>query len=513
MSNLQESMIAGIQSKLPGISADKLSELASTDLTAQFNSQLTNQLGNIQSSAESLMGASLNSIASSMPDVTAQFGAVNTLAGKLGSAASDVKGSLESDYKLTTLASDSAEAISQPVAFVSKPITDSIKGIDTMVQGATAKDYLSGMSLSEIDNVSKALGTTITTSSDMSNAIVNATNDLKAQVTGTKDSINSLSESILAPVSSTIKNFSDSLMGGIKNTVSAIDSVTGASSIIEATKELGKEALSILPAPMQNMISSMSDDYISSTIDKISSEKFASANYILGILSGSSSDASIVEKITHLGDSSIYSMLTDSEGKPLDSILGQNDSSLVSSLYKAAQILCPGITEPDHTDFRFNKDLYDILLQLATELGLTDLVKQLQECMGEEESSGNTYFDSRSHRVLRDTTSTVAESGNVSMYDTILDIIGPSSYTDPVGELRVLSANMEGTATNVETYEKVLETMNITKSDLMTESYSGETILSGREITFMTATNNEVVDSFLGSDTRKLVQSSVFLYG
>ena len=137
----------------------------------------------ISSLSSSVRSASLSDMASTLPNVANMFSAtVNNLTSTLTSRVSDsLKGLKEADNKILSLTSDAASALASPVAFITKPITDAIKGIDSLSQGTGLKNYIGNMNSTQITNLSKASGTTINNSDDVLKAIVSTTNNLSTE--------------------------------------------------------------------------------------------------------------------------------------------------------------------------------------------------------------------------------------------------------------------------------------------------------------------------------------------
>lgn len=511
---LQQSLTSGIQNAIPGVDAEKLSSMLNSNSIAStlgnLEKEAQNALKSIQGQATALLGSSLDSIAGTFPDAAKQlFTQLNPDTTKLASIVQDItKGPKEVDAKLESLASDSASAIANPVAFISKPVNDAIKGVDTMTQGSGIKDLMSGMDSLDISNLSKSVGFNITSSSDITKAISSVTNGLASQVKSIPDTLGSLKSSVLAPITSTVKSFEGSLMSGIKSTLGSIDSSTGLSSIISAGKNLANSAIGVLPTSLQSYVSSKSNSFISSTAEKLLGDSLGSFNNILGAIPGVSSADSLLTKLLSLGDSSGYSSLTDKSGKPLTSSLGNNSSATLDVLYAAAKTICAGVEQPSTLNYRYNKDLYDVLLQLASELGISDLIKQLEKCAGGEAA----YFDSRSLKLLQSATRTAAQSGDVNTYSTLQQTIGAQNVIGAKQDAIILNTNMSGTSENVETYNQVIERFGYTAFSLLTKQTLGKNVISGSLTALMSASNTKVVDDALGSDVRKLVQGAVYAY-
>lgn len=497
-----------------GVDPSKISSMMNTDTLTSTMGNLqqmaSDQLKSLQGKADSLFGASIDSIASSFPDAAKQlFSQVNPQAGMLGSLGDLTKGPKETDDKLQSLASDSAEAIASPVSFVTKPINDAIKGIDTQSKGMGVKDLLSGMDSFDISNISKSVGFNITSSSDMSKAISSVTNSLSGQIRDIPSMMSSLSSSIGAPITSSLKDFQGGLMSGIKEIASSVSSSTGLGELLSAGSNLTGSALSILPPSVRSAISYSADSFLINSAQSILGDKMGSYANILGMLTGTSLQGSLFNNLLSLGDSSGYPMQTDQYGKPLFGSVGNNSSNDINALYKAAMTICSGINNPTYMNYRQNKDLYDILMMMAASMGLTDLMRQLQNCAGGQAS----YYDSRTTSLLQGSTRSVATQGNPYAYAALQDILGPSNVRNPKQDVIILNANMKGTPSNIQAYNGVLSGYGYTSSDLLMNGRVGSyPVYSGQNTALMSASNTNVVDAMIGSGVRSLIQGALFSY-
>ena len=81
-------------------------------------------------------------------------------------------------------------------------------------------------------------------------------------------------------------------------------------------------------------------------------------------------------------------------------------------------------------------------------------------------------------------------------------------------DIIILISNMKETATNFKLLQKTLTTINLTLHDLLvdTENIGDFEIISGVNTVAMTTTGTKVVDHYLNSDIRKLIQSAMYVY-
>lgn len=507
--DMKKFLADGLKEKVPGISPDQLTKsLTDANLEKMMNvgkNALNDKITSLQSSAASVLSAnSALDVAKSFPDPQSIFNNIlNTDATALNSIKSDIDNvKKEVQSKIKTLASDSAEAIAKPVSFVTKPVTDTIKGADTNPLG-NIQDNLLGSGLTDsLANLSKVTNTPINSIGDATSSITNVANSFTNNI---HNSIGDFSGGITGAIGNTIGGIDNALMGSITGTLDTIKDITGIDKIVSAGRELTNSALSVLPGPLAEYISAGSHNFINDTMHELLGDKLGSVNYILEHLSGLGADASIIDKVLNLGNGSIYSALTNG-GRPVDSIFGNNSSSFVMALYRAAQLLCGDIVIPDAlTDYRHNKDLHDVLIQIATDAGLKDLVEQLKKCKEEETS----YFDDRTVTVLQNRLPDVSYRGDTNMYKTVQEVLGPSYVSNSENDIMKLIANMKDDKTNIDNVKAIMKSAKVSTDDLIkTKTYLGDDVevYSGKKVVVLTASGTGFVDGATGSDTRKLIQ-------
>ena len=514
---LRDSLSAGIKKVAPNVDAAQLSSLLSDGNLSQTLANMTasarKQANALLSQGTSLLSSSLSGIASSFPDAATQlFTKVNLDTGSLTDIASDVlKGPKETNTKIKSLASDAAAALAQPVSFISKPVTDTIKGTDTMTQGAGLQNLLSDMTSLDISNISKATGIDISNSSDLSSIITNVTNELASNIRDIPGTLKEMSSSVLEPIVSTSKDFVGNLVSGINNSLnSGLSSVSSVvSSVIDGTQNLTSSVIELLPESIQSYVSTNTSDFLTSTANKLLGDDLSSLNNILNLLPGISGVDDLFDKLLGLGGSSSYSSITDSSGGDLTALFGDNDQNVIQQIYEVAKTICPGINDYDTYNYRFNKDLYDILLELASELGLTDLIDQLKKCAGGEAE----LFDSRSIKVLQAAAHTAAANGDVYTYSAVQRNIGTENLVDMEPDIIRLTANMATDEEKLSTYNDLMSTLGYSSAaDLVTEEVSGVSALNGGLVSVMAATDTAVIDQAIGSETRSLVESAMLAY-
>ena len=535
--SLVDNISAGLKSQ--GISTDKIQEvLGSTSFASSLTNTATSLMKEVQSaltSSDNMLTASLSSIASSFPDAaTSIFGNINTDALSLSNITSTVtQGAREVDSKLQSLASNSAEAIAQPVAFVTKTVQDTISGVSTMTQRSGIIDLTAGMDSLELSNISKATGIDIKDSSDLTSAIKSVTSEIATAISEAPSNLSSLVQSVTEPITSTIENYSSSLMNGLDASVnnSILGSVSDTvSSVITGGEAIDDAVLDTLPSPVNTWLSKTSDNFINETATKLLGDNQKIANYILNKFSSASDSDNILQKVINLGDSSSYPQVTDEAGGSLSALLGNGDQNQIKEMYNIAKELCPNITNTTSTvNYRYNKDLYDVMLQLATELGMTDLINQLKRCQAQIESlntrssrnpeDNSPYWDERSVKILQTATTDVVYRGDIDTYRCIQENIGSSQLCNTEEEIKILVTNLNlnvSDETEVtrrkELYNNIISDLGYTTEQLVTETVLEHQALKGADITAMSATNTDIIDDAIDADTRLLVQSAMYAY-
>ena len=145
---LQESITSQVNSKLGNASNGNAVTKSIQSLTGGISSA-SNKINQTVTSAASDAGNLLKSGVNSLTNSVSEF--ANSVFGKTANASkaltnrsqSQNKGEQETNSKIKSLASDSAEAISKPVAYVTKPVDDVVTGASTLSKGNGVKDEIS----------------------------------------------------------------------------------------------------------------------------------------------------------------------------------------------------------------------------------------------------------------------------------------------------------------------------------------------------------------------------------
>ena len=512
---LQESITSQVNSKL-GLASNSSTVSKSiqslTDSISSPSNKLNQTVASAASDAGNLLKGGVGSLTSSVSDfANSVFGKTTNASQALANRSqSQNKGEQETNSKIKSLASDSAEAISKPVAYVTKSVDDVVTGASTLSQGNGVKDGISSMSETAKDNLSKATGTDINSDSALTSAIKSVTNGFSSAVKGGSNAINSMKEKIVSPTVSTIKDSVSSFTDNIKETVGSIGDTLDIGGTASALKDLNKTVLDTLPSPVADFISSKEDDFINKTVDSVTQGKMDQISNILSALNGVSSDDVLNSTLGLLSNK--YPNITDSEGLDVTKLAGNQSMDVVQRLFSAAQGICNINSLNDtYLNYSDNKTLYDTLLDLAGQYGVTQLIDDLSQC---GKNSSAHYFDQQSIDTLRNVCKTATENGDPFTYRSAQNAAGKSNINTDAEDLIKLNANMvDDGYDNTKAYNEILKDAGTSVQQLITANTVGDnTILDSTKVTVMCASNNSVVDNAISTDNRTLIQQSRVLY-
>lgn len=512
---LQESITSQVNSKL-GLAGDSSTVSKSlqslTDSISSPSNKLNQTVTSAASDAGNLLKGGVGSLTSSVSDfANSVFGKTTNASQALANRSqSQDKGEQETNSKIKSLASDSAEAISKPVAYVTKSVDDVVTGASTLSQGNGVKDGINSMSETAKNNLSKATGTDINSDSALTSAIKSVTNGFSSAVKGGSDAIKSMKEKIVSPTVSTIKDSVSNFTDGIKETVGSIGDTLDIGGTASALKDLNKTVLDTLPSPVADMISSKEDDFINKTVNDVTQGKMDQISNILSALNGVKSDDVLNSTLGVLSNK--YPNITDSEGLDVTKLTGNQSMDVVERLFSAAQGICNIKSLNDtYLNYSDNKTLYDTLLDLAGQYGITQLIDDLSQC---GKNSSAHYFDQQSIDTLRNVCKTATENGDPFTYRSAQNAAGKSNINTDAEDLIKLNANMvDDGYDNTEAYNEILKDAGTSVQQLITANTVGDnTILDSTKVTVMCASNNSIVDNAISTDNRTLIQQSRVLY-
>lgn len=518
-----------------------------TDTTNNVVNSVNNTMSQLSDTASKLLKTSetmIDKASQSVKDLlAADNGGIDKLFGgdakttenanKLATPAAD-KGQKEADAKMKEVnAEDASSAIAKPVSFVTKQVTEVVSGTTSAV---------STVSKETIDTTSK-LGKSLkgTGISDVQSAIGKVSNDLVKQTsaatssignfvssaTGTIDNIiSSVASGVTSTISGTtdyisssikgITNGTDGLMSSVMSTAKSGITATksfvtpimeAGNSIIETGHSISSQIASAFPESIGKYINSASDSYFNSLTDKLANSKLGNVSKILAKLDGVSEKGDILSTFASL--KGLYASNTDADGNPIASN-GSADSSTSDKLYKLAQQLCgDGITNNSGKDFSFDKDFYDMLMALAADLGMSDLIKQLADC-----GSSKNYFDSRTLNMLKSKLPDVSKSGNPTALSGIVDTVGSHNVSKFSDKIKVLIGNTTSDTAKEQqgVISRLIENANVSAKSLCESASSVIKSFDAKSVALMTSTNTTVVDKAIGKDNRAMIQATLLAY-
>ena len=635
MANFQSSLSKLLSNKgIPVQSALSAAKQTTAEISSLTNAA-SSALKSFANSANGVSSSSLSKLASTLTSTNKFFTTtVNKLTSTLTSHINEAtKGLKEANNKIQSLASDAAAALAAPVAFISKPVTDVIKGIDSLTKGTGLKNFLNGLSSGALSDLSKVVNQAIRTSDDVLNAITKITNDLSAvfkfnDSTGHLDLYNYTDPAnLIEEDSSTKQEFHSSLTPDTRNLLTQnfnSSNDTTATNLRYTDVDIAQLSAS-LPEYLRKYIKKTQPSYLSDEAQDTVSDMTKSYSSIMSTLAGSGlDDETILNKLMDVYSSTSKTdykrYISDTSGNTL----GSASTDILSSFYNAAQTICPDIKSRYVNDFNLSKDLYDLLMALSLDYGITDLIDQLKNCIASskhaisstqsafdaiikaaeavpkssisplsvsnaiaidtasntnttdidtsieyptstesifktesettdlsdintselttasvvspkrmmlrapivkkdpndisdlitEEEIDDQYFDARTTSIFQNHTRPSAAQGAILAYSNISQTIGAEMILHMRDDIIILISNMKETATNFKLLQKTLTTINLTLHDLLvdTENIGDFEIISGVNTVAMTTTGTKVVDHYLNSDIRKLIQSAMYVY-
>lgn len=285
----------------------------------------------------------------------------------------------------------------------------------------------------------------------------------------------------------------NTLLGGVTD---AVNSAVGGFSF----GGLMDSVSNFIPDSVKNIVSSVTD--VASNV----------ANSITGVISqipGLGGVADALNDVLNLSNGT-YKNITDLSGVQWNGIADNSKYSLkdLNQLHNSAQIICPDIPNlKDLVDFANLKNLYDTLISMATDNGLTNMLDSLLNC------GQGMYSDVRTYDVLSSKIDSTARRGDLNTLEIIADTVGIGRFSNPTQTIRTVASNMlNNDSDSWEKLRQLSETLNVDpETILQTEfgSYSAPTIFA------MSQDSTIVVDE-LGAkvpEIRKTALAVLDLYG
>lgn len=499
--DLKGQLTSAAKNALPGAAGDIVDKVASNEVVSGAISKVEGMvqegLKAIQSAAGGILGSSLGQISGLFPNGVGDiFSAINPTAGPLSTFAGDLtKGKKETDSMLKSFGADSAEAIANPVAFITKPVNDVIRGVDTVVQGGinTATPELSA---TVMDNLSKASGMNVTDNASANKATYSITNSMATRANAR---YGNTSKSFVEPTVSTSQSYMSTLLGGLIATMASSTWSPMSSNSLGMTDP-------VLPATYQNMLAKNSTSAVKNVATGYLTKKTQNIQNAQKKFNGKIDTGAITQTILRFGGD--YPLTTTPSGQSTASTFGNNSQENIDLFYKVAKSICNGIQVPQSYAMSQNKDLFDLLLALCAQLGLTDLLKQLIECGHNIQD----LFDGRSTNLLKDYLTTAAVNGSVYMVEAIVEGIGSYSVSNPKQTMMILNANMAEDSQSLTAYENLSSTLKTTPKGIVTENIGSQAVYNSDKVMMMASTNTTVIDNAIGANTRKLSTAAKSTY-
>jgi flagellin-like hook-associated protein FlgL len=201
-------------------------------------------------------------------------------------------------------------------------------------------------------------------------------------------------------------------------------------------------------------------------------------------------------------------MIADELGNPIDGIPAGLDHDTVKEMSNKAKSICSG-SGLDISDFGKNLGLFDALLALAAEMGLTQLLKNLANCLN--------YFDFNGEDVLSEKFPTSIANGDYKTADTIVDLIGKDRIKDPVGSVKELISKIPGNEEEPLPYvQHLMDNASVSNEDIYTSPVDNYGFECDEELTAITVTNssdfssNDNIKQGILGDEAELIGSNPF---
>lgn len=523
-------------------------------LTASISSAVSNTIDTVKSTADKMSGV----LSDTKDKIASMFSGDSKKKEETAALANPKKqGKKETATKVEEVSSDQHSAMQKPVAVVSKPVTEVTTNTKSAPVDQKKEELPKDGPLSKVgDKIKEATGKVASmtdavkaVTNEVSSNIKKATsvvNDVKAKITESVNSVKSVVSETVGTVKNTVKGAIDTVKTAANEVVGTaagiVSSVTqGITSFtnpivgtitdtISAGKALTDELASSLPGPLGRLVNNKSSQYFANLTSKVANNKLMKVNAALNSLNGLATSDKLTDAVgtallAQLGKK--YAKITDAAGLSLSHLFGDNDKDIIDKYYEQLVKFCPGIEIKSNgaVNFDLNKSLFDSLLALLSSSGASALLGQLLNC----NASTNLYYDSSSIEVLKAAAEDARKRGDVDTYYTILGKIGKENLPNTKQDIVVLNANTttEQAKENgtLLAYQDVCSHAGITMSDLLKtdtdssilglpkyrEMAGTSSTFSGSSTQLFCANNTYIADAAIGSDTRKLIQASIYM--
>ena len=488
---------------------------AVTDALDSFTKQISATTDSVTegvSAATSLISGKASEFTKSLTDTSQSFIKDTTEQlsnSKLGSVLDSVtEGTKETIGKVESLVGSASEAVLTPVAFVTKTASDLLSPVTGSKDGGTVADsLLKGKSGSQLDTLAKKTGISTSSGNGFMSAIGKVTSFVSGGIKSATSTVSGVIKSVTGVVKSvtstvtgvidTVTTTAGSIVNGARN---AVQSVTRG--VTQQANDLLSSCCDALPEPFKGKVRNAGDGLLG----KMSSYlRTANESISLKIPDTKGVMSSLLQSNKVKSTTSSYPKYTTSNGGTFTGIHEDSalSSSAINTFYKAAEALCPNTKKPAFTDYRTNKDTYDVLLQLAGQNGMSDLVSQLLDC--------DKMRDGRSEALLRQLFPKAIENGDPYLYQSLLKGTGVEKIAAPIDQLRMLNANMslnkntDDVTQKKEAYANILSSLKVTTQQLVEgNTYGTKKAYHAPSLVAMSANNTQIIDTAIGKNDRVL---------
>lgn len=436
------------------------------------------------------------------------------------------KGQKETDVKVKQVDPDNHAAMKTPNAYKTKPKVEVVEPSKSAPTDKKKDEKIpeKGPLKKAAAAVEKAKGA----AAEVNDVVASVTKDITGGIKAATDTVKGIKKQVNTAINDVKKGLNDAVDGAMAPVREALGSltkmkepplITSAKDILKAGKELSDELSSALPGPLGAMVKTKSDNFFNKAVSKITNNKltkFQKTFANLEKLTQPGAATNAIGKALLKQAKKKYPNLTDENGLSLTHLFGDSpDKAKVDAYYEQAAKICPNITKPtDTVDYGDNKALYDSLLTVATEDGVTKVLEELLNCS----SASTLYFDGSSVKVLQESAKDAAQAGDVGSYKVILVKIGQSNLPNAKQDVIVLIAN-NNTDEAIEKaidIDEICAKLGVQGKDLLVCGASIKpdgTVYDAATIRLATANNTYVVDKYISEDNRKLVQAAIALNG
>lgn len=523
-------------------------------LTSSISSAVSSTIDTVKSTADKMSGV----LSDTKDKIASMFSGDSKKKEETTALASPKKqGKKETATKVEEVSSDQHSAMQKPVATVSKPVTEVTTNTKSAPVDQKKEELPKDGPLSKVgDKIKEATGKAAsmsdavkTVTNEVSSNVKKATsvvNGVKAKVAESVNSAKSVVSETVGTVTSTVKGTVDTVktaanevvstsFGIVSSVTQSITTVTSpvvsaVSDTITAGQDLTKELANSLPGPLGTFVNNTSSQYFASITSKVANNKLMKVNTILTNINGLASSDKLTDAVgtallAQLGNN--YAKITDANGLSLSHLFGDNSKDIIDKYYEQLVKFCPDIEIKSNgtVNFDLNKSLFDSLLALLASSGASALLGQLLNCT----ASTNLYYDSSSIEVLKAAAEDARKRGDVDTYYTILGKIGKENLPNTKQDIVVLNANTttEKAKENgtLLVYQDMCSHTGITMSDLLktdtdssilglakySEMAGASSTFSGSSAQLFCANNTYIADAAIESDTRKLIQASIYM--